>query len=368
MDTGLWLAGLAIAGLAIAAARAEPDNAQIAPDRPFGELGPADEPLARQMRRARQRNRGRNAVVPWSIPWRGWKDILWRTYAEISNDRLLAVAAGVVFYGLLALFPAITALVSSYGLFARASDIGQHLAFLAALIPGGAYDIVQDQVARIVGKGDGKLSLAFILGLGFAVWSANAGMKAMIDALNVVYGETEKRGFVMLNLVSLALTLGALAILLLAIGAVVVLPLILGFAGLGRAGEWVVALLRWPAMLVVLVAALGILYRVGPSRRQARWQWLSAGSVAAALLWIAGSAAFSFYLSRFANYDATYGSLGAAIGMMMWLWLTTITVLLGAELNSEIEHQTARDSTIGRARPLGRRGATMADTVGAKQV
>jgi membrane protein len=192
-------------------------------------------------------------------------------------------------------------------------------------------------------------------------------MKAMIDVLNVVYGEEEKRGFVQLNLISLALTLGALGVLLAAIGTVVVFPLVLNWIWLGSTTEWRIALLRWPAMLIVLLLALAVLYRIGPSRRAPRWQWLSVGAVAAALLWILGSALFSLYLSNFANHDATYGSLGAVIGLMMWLWLSSISVLVGAELNSEIEHQTARDSTIGRDKPLGARGATMAETIGEAQ-
>ncbi len=327
----------------------------------------ASEPMQLQRARAHQPGRGRKAEAPWAMPWRGWRDILLRTYQQIGTDRLLAIAAGVVFYALLALFPALTALVSFYGLFAKASDIGQHLAFLVGIIPGGAYDIVQDQIARLVAKEGGQLGLGFVFGLALALWSANAGMKAMIDALNVVYGETEKRGFFALNLTALALTIGGLAIALLALAVVIVVPVVLSSVGLDSATEWAVSLLRWPAMLVVLALALAVLYRVGPSRRQARWQWISVGCVVASVLWIAGSALFSFYLSHFADYDAAYGSLGAAIGLMMWMWLTTIIVLLGAELNSEIEHQTARDSTIGRPKPLGARHAVMADTVGASQ-
>ena len=365
----IWIAGLAIlgaVGLAAAFERQRRAKAQTQ-DRPFGELREDDEPQALQHARARERGRGRHAASPLDIPWRGWKDIGFRTFRQIGADRLLAVAASVVFFGLLAIFPAITALVSSYGLFADAATISGHLAFIAALMPAGTFEIVQEQITRLVSKGSGDLGLRFAFGLALAIWSANAGMKAMIDALNVVYGEEEKRGFVKLNLISLALTLGALGVLLAAIGTVVVVPLALNWVGLGSTTEWAIALLRWPAMLAVLLLALAVLYRVGPSRRAPRWQWLSVGAVAAALLWILGSALFSLYLSKFANYDATYGSLGAVIGLMMWLWLSSISVLLGAELNSEIEHQTARDSTIGRDKPLGARGATMADTIGEAQ-
>ena len=311
-----------------------------------------------------QHGRGRLSSSPFQIPWTGWKDILWRTYQQIDEDRLLATAAGVVFFGLLAVFPAITALVSSYGLFADASTIGTNLQTMAVMLPQGSFQIVQDQITRVLSKGDTALGATFLFGLGLAIWSANAGVKAVIEALNVVYDEREKRGFFRLNLLSLAFTIGAIVALMLLVSAVVALPLALDHLGLAQESKIIVSLARWPVMFVILLAALGLLYRFGPSRRAARWEWLSVGTLAAALLWIAGSSLLSWYLSNFGNYDATYGSLGAAIGLMMWMWMSAVIVLCGAELNSEIEHQTALDSTVGRPKPLGARGAVMADTVG----
>ena len=308
--------------------------------------------------------RGRRAVSPWQIPWRGWKDILIRTYQQIGEDRLLAVAAGVVFYALLALFPAITALVSSYALFAKASTINDHMTMLAGILPESALGIVKDQVGRVLAKGDVKLGLAFLFSFLLAVWSANGGLKAIIDALNVVYDEDEKRGFFKLNAVSLAFTFGGLVAALLAIGSVVALPIVLSTIGLGSVTDALFRIGRWPVLVLTMLLGLAVLYRFGPSRRAAQWRWLSVGSVLATLAWLAGSALLSFYLANYANYDATYGSLGAAIGLMMWMWMSTIVVLFGAELNSEIEHQTAVDSTEGGNKPLGHRGATMADTIG----
>jgi membrane protein len=364
----LWLTAAALAGAAGLAFIVERHprrvTARAAAERPFGEPTAKDEALSLQVRRARQPGRGRQARSPLEIPWTGWKDIIWRSWQEIGSDRLLAVAGGVVFYGLLALFPAITALVSSYGLFADAATIGRHLAFAAALMPEGAFGIVEEQINRIAAQGGGGLSAGFAFGLLLAIWSANAGMKAIMDALNVIYDEDEKRGFVRLNLMSLVLTVGALSVLLLAIASVIVFPLMLNWIGLGGAAEWTVAVLRWPALLILVMFGLAVLYRFGPSRREARWQWLSVGAAVAMLLWLAASVLFSWYLSNFADYNATYGSLGAGIGLMMWLWLSVIAILLGAELNSEIEHQTARDSTVGRDKPLGRRNAVMADSVG----
>ncbi len=312
-----------------------------------------------------QHGRGRRSNSPFRIPWAGWKDILWRTYQRTGEDRLLAIAAGVVFYGLLAVFPAVTALVSSYGLFADPSTISNNLQTLALMLPEGSFQIVQDQVARVLMKGNASLGLTFLFGLGLALWSANAGVKAIIDALNVVYEEREKRSFLRLNLLSLAFTAGGIAALLVMVSAVIAMPLALGHLGLARPGQLIVSLARWPLLFAVLLIALGLLYRFGPSRREAQWQWLSIGTLTAALLWIVGSALLSWYLSNFGNYNATYGSLGAAIGLMMWMWMSAIIVLCGAELNSEIEHQTARDTTTGPAKPLGARGAVMADTLGA---
>jgi membrane protein len=318
-----------------------------------------------QQERDLEAGRGRRAENPWQIPWTGWKDIFWRTYQQLSEDRLVSVAAGVVFYALLAVFPAITALVSLYGLFADAGTISQHLSLAAGILPKGGLDIVQDQINRITSKGNGTLGFGFVFGLVLALWSANAGMKAIIDALNVVYDEKEKRGLVWLNVTSLTLTLAAIVSLLFAIAAVVLLPLLLNYVGLSDMSEMVLQVVRWPALLVLVVIGLAVLYRFGPSRNEPRWEWLSVGSVLAAVSWLVASALLSWYLANFADYDATYGSLGAAIGFMMWLWISSIVILFGAELNSEIEHQTARDSTVGRDKPLGARGAAMADTVGA---
>lgn len=314
-----------------------------------------------------QHGRGRDATNPAQIPARGWRDILWRTYERISADRLLAIAAGVVFYGLLAVFPAITALVSLYGLFADPKTIGDTLRQLSVLLPPDSFGILQDQIARVLAKGNASLSTTFLFGLALALWSANAGMKAVIDALNVVYGETEKRSFIRLNLLSLTFTAAAIAALLLMVSAVVALPIALNHIWITDQGRILLSLLRWPILFALLVVALALIYRFGPSRPGARWQWLGVGTLAAAILWIVGSSLLSWYLSNFGNYDATYGSLGAAIGLMMWMWMSAIIVLTGAELNSEIEHQTARDTTVGPDKPLGARGAAMADTVGAAQ-
>jgi membrane protein len=284
----------------------------------------------------------RQSLAPnaWQIPLAGWKQILVRTFERINEDRILAIAAGVVFYGLLAVFPAITALVSSYGLYADPSTIAGNLQSLALMLPDGSFAVVQDQISRVLAKETTTLGTAFVLGLLIAIWSANAGMKAIFDALNVVYEVKEKRGFLRLNLTSLAFTIAALAAVLLMIAGVVAVPLALQWLGLGARAEWIIILGRWPALLLLLLTALGLLYRFGPSRPNAHWEWFSVGALGASLLWLVGSLLLSWYLSNFASYTATYGSLGAAIGLMTWMWMSAIVVLCGAELNSEIERRT----------------------------
>jgi membrane protein len=326
---------------------------------------PAQEPLILQDKRASEPGRGRFARAPWQIPWRGWRDILVRTYQETLNDRVLALASGVVFYSLVALFPGIAAGVSFYALFADPGTIAKHLSIAADIVPAGTIEMVHAEITRIAARSDGKLTLEFFIGFGIALWSANASMKSLFDALNVIYDETEKRGLIRLNIESLLFTVCAIAGAFIAVAAVVVFPLLLVAFGLTSYDAPLFAFLRWPVMFVLMIVALAVLYRYGPSRRLAKWRWISVGSVFAALSWLAVSSLFSWYLAHFANYDATYGALGAVVGLMMWMWLSAIVVLVGAELNAEIEHQTARDSTVGAEKPLGLRGAVMADTVGA---
>ena len=314
-----------------------------------------------------RRDHGRAADSPSEIPPLGWKDILIRTYRSIAEDRVTALAAGVTYYILLALFPGITALVSIYGMIADPSDIGEHLATLAGTLPREAIDIIGGQLHYLATQDQQALGLAFFGGLLVSLWSANAAVKALFDALNVVYGEKEKRSIVTLNALSLLFTVGMVLFLVLAMIGIVVVPAILDLLYLGSLSELIINVLRWPALVAIVVLGLALLYRYGPSRHDARWRWLSWGSVAAALLWLVVSMLFSWYAGNFGNYNKTYGSLGAVIAFMVWTWLSATIVLMGGELNAEIEHQTAKDSTVGPPKPLGVRGARMADTIGAAE-
>ncbi len=312
-----------------------------------------------------ERGRGRLAAAPSDIPARGWKDVLLRVYENIGKDRVVLVAAGVTFYSLLALFPAIAALVALYGLFADPSTIAARLDSLSGVLPAGALDVMREQMQRVAAQGHGKLGLTFLVGLAVSLWSANAGIKSIFDALNLVYNEEEKRGLVKLNLVSLSFTAAAIVFVLVAIAAMVVVPAMFSYLGLADdATAMLVQVLRWPILLAIVTVVLAVLYRYGPSRSRPQWRWITWGSAFAAIAWLAFSILFSWYAANFGSYNATYGSLGAVVGFMIWIWLSTAVILLGAELDAEAEHQTIRDTTTGRPKPLGARGATMADTIG----
>lgn len=284
--------------------------------------------------------RGRSARRPGEIPARGSREIAIRIYRSISDDRILTIAAGVTFYALLALFPAIAALVSLYGLFAEPATIGRHLESAGGFLPGGAIEVVREQMTRVAEQAQGALGFGVITGLALSLWSANSGVKALMDALNAVYREREKRGFFRLNAVSLAFTLGAVLFLLVAIGAIVALPIVLQYLPLRGLTQWLAHALRWPALLLAVVALLVLLYRYGPSRDSARRRRVSWGSAFAGLVWVGASALFSWYAENFGSYNATYGSLGAVIGFMTWIWISTIVILIGGKINAEIEHQT----------------------------
>jgi membrane protein len=300
--------------------------------------------------RSRSSNNADNAS---DISPKGWKDILLRIYHRISEDRIVSFAAAVTFYNLLAIFPAIAALVAIYGLFADPSTIGHQVDSLSGVLPRGAIEIVRSEADRVARQPAGTLHGAFLIGLAISLWSANAGTKAIFDALNVAYREDEKRGFFKLNAMSLAFTLGTLAFAQIALGAIVVLPFVLGRLGLVGAMHSFITAGKWPMLLVLVVLMLGLLYRFGPSRDQPRWRWVTWGSIFAALLWLGASLLFSWYAANFGTYNKTYGSLGAVVGFMTWIWLSAIVVLIGAMLNAEMEHKTAREVTKGCPQPLG---------------
>jgi membrane protein len=324
----------------------------------------ADVERARVRHDPDEHHRGRTAAHPGQIPRRGWRDIALRVFKQMSTHNLFVVAAGVAFYGLLSLFPAMATLVSIYGLMFDAEDVRQQLSALSALLPLEAWDIIEDQLTRITANPVGALSLSAIIALLLTLWSARAGVGALMIAMNIVYNEEEKRGIVRWFLISLALTIAAILYTVLALALIVALPVMLGPLGLEHVIRGWVTALRWPLLAVSTMIGLSIVYRYGPSRRPARWVWVSWGAVVATVLWMLGSVLFSVYIANFGDFNETYGSLGAVIVLMTWFYVSAFIVLVGAELDAETEHQTAVDSTVGPPRPMGQRGAHVADTLG----
>jgi len=312
----------------------------------------------------RERGRGRAAAIPNEIPVRGLRDVLWRVVSEISDDRVTLIAAGVTFYLLLAIFPALAALVALYGLVADPTTISDHLRELAVLLPPGAFDILAAQIQTLVQRRESTLGIAFFIGLAVALWSTHSGTLAMFDATNVAYEEREKRGLFRLNLIALCFTLWAMLFAMVMAALIAGLPLVLSYLGLGQWKEDLALLIRWPILLVIVFVAVTAVYRFGPSREPAKLRWLTWGAMLTTAAWFAMSLCFSFYLENFANYNATYGTLGALIGFLMWTWLSVVILIVGAEVNAELERQTARDTTTGPPYPMGDRGANVADTLG----
>lgn len=308
--------------------------------------------------------RGRHADSPTDIPAPGWKDIAFRVKDEIGRDNVSVVAAGIAFYGLLALFPAIAALVALAGIVTEPTFVASQIDALAGTLPEEASAIILDQVREVAGADEGGLGVAAFIGLLIALWSSSKGVDTMITGLNVAYDEEEERGFIKRKLVVLGLTLALLVGLLATLGIAAALPAALAFLGDYPFWQTVAEWARWPVLLVLAITGITVLYRFGPSRDPAKWRWLTPGSAVATVLWVLGSLAFTFYVENFGSYNETFGTLGGVVILLTWLWLSAFVILLGAELDSEIEAQTRRDTTIGPREPMGERGAVKADRLG----
>lgn len=310
-----------------------------------------------------ERDRGREASRVRDVPRAGWKDILLRTKAQIGKDRLSMIAAGVAFYAFLALFPALVAVISIWGLFADPAQVQQQIGQLSAALPSSARELIAQQATRIAQSSPTSLGWATAISLALTLWSTNKGMKGLVEGIGVAYDQPDERGFIEKNAVTLGLTLAAILFGLVVIGLIVAVPIVLAFIGLGGAAEWAIRLARWPLLAAAIIFGLTVIYRLGPDRDDPRWRWVTPGSVIAAVLWLAASIGFSIYVDNFGSFNETYGSVAAVAIMLMWLFISSFIVLLGAELNAEAEKQTRRDTTVGPEEPIGQRDAHPADTV-----
>ncbi len=308
--------------------------------------------------------KGRSAHSPWKIPPSGWKDVALRTWGESSKDNVGLVAAGVAFYSFLAIVPLLGAIVLIYGLVAEPGTVVRHVQSLTKILPADVARLIGEQLMNVVQTSGGKKGLGLIAALGIALWGARNAAGSIITALNIAYEEEERRGFLKVTLLALLMTVGAVVMALLAIAA----GTALGYLHHLFPGTSPIALAAWKVLSYALLAAaaaaaIATLYRYAPSREKARWSWITPGSAFAALAWLLLTLGFGFYVANFGNYDRTYGSLGAVVVLLTWIYLSSYVLLFGAELNSELEHQTARDTTPGAERPLGERGAWAADHV-----
>ena len=314
---------------------------------------------------AREPGRGRLAQRPHHIPRKGWTDIFWRLGVSYFGDRVAFVSGGVTFFVMLSLFPTLAAFVTIYGLFADPNDAWSRLQFLYSVLPSGVAQFLGAEMQRLAENTTTTLTFTLVWTLALSLWTANGAVKVLFYGLNIAYHEVERRNIVKYNLMCMAFTLTGLVAVLISAAMVVGVPIGLGFLGL--ADEWAhLAPLRWPILLLVYIAALSVIYRHGPCRQKARWRWLTPGAVFAAILTVILSLAFSWYLQTFVR-TASYGPLAAMMGFLLWTWLSVQIVIMGAELNAEIEHQTAMDTTTGDPLAIGERGAVVADTVGPKR-
>jgi membrane protein len=309
-------------------------------------------------------NRGRTAHWPKEIPVTGWWDILWRVVKRLRAENITLICGGMAMYALMSVFPALAAAVSIYGLFATPADAIKHVQTFAGVLPPGVWDIFNSQLQTITRHETKTLSIAAVLGVVIAFWSARSAMSALMSGTNIAYGEAEKRKFFVQVLTSLVLTVGAVLGFLVMLLLGIVIPVTLNLLGTNSWVQWMADALQWALLWVFTAFALALVYRYGPARQRALWHWVKWGSLIAATLWLAMSAVFAFYVQAFANYGKTYGALGGVIVLLMWFYLSSVIVVLGAQINAEMERQTRVDTTEGPPAPMGQRGAYAADTLG----
>ncbi len=309
-------------------------------------------------------NRGRDARTPTEMPATGWKDTLMRVKKEMGEDNLTMISAAMAFYALLAFVPALTSVVLIYAWISDPAEITQHISQVSSVLPKEMQEILKDQLTALTSKADSTLGLGAIASLGFSLWSASKGTSSLIDALNIIYDEKNERGFFKKTFVAIGFALLGALMVILAIGLIVGIPAVFSFVGLDETMKTVITLASWLALLALFSLYLAFSYRYAPDRKKAQWKWVSPGAVFASVVWVIASGLFSWYATEFGSYNKTYGSMGAIIVLMMWFYITSFVVLLGGEINAELEHQTKKDTTTGSPKPMGSRQATMADHLG----
>jgi membrane protein len=269
---------------------------------------------------------------------------------RVSRDNLMLVSAGVAFYAMTAIFPAIAAFVSIYGFFADPASARDQIESFAALLPADSLKLLTDALQAFASKSHSTLSVALLVSLGVALWSAKAGISSLMTGLNIANETNENRSVIVLQITGLVLTIGSILFAAVALMLIALLPVLINFLPLSAAGKAILGVGRWILLALMICFALAVLYRFGPCRERAKWRWITLGSATATLVWLIGSGLFSFYVSHFGSYDKTYGSLAAPVVLLLWFWLSALVVLLGAEVDAEMEHD---DGKTARALPDG---------------
>lgn len=313
---------------------------------------------------AAQTGRGREAEAPTEIPWTGWKDVFKRAWSHTGEDNISLAAGGVTYYVLVALFPGLAALVSIYGLFSDPAQVQQQVGSLSGILPADAQTLISAELKQIAGASGGALSFGAVIGFLIALYSSSRGVGGLMIGLNIAYEEKERRSLFWQYFIALVLTWVLIVAGLVAIGFIAGAPAVIDAIGLGGIATWLFYILEWPVLMGFMLIILAVIYRYGPSRDHPKWAWISPGALTATVLWVVGSIAFTIYVAHFGNYNKTYGSLGAIIVLLTWMYVSSYAVLFGAEVNAQAERQTKRDTTVGAPRPMGQRGATAADTLG----
>ena len=339
-----------------AARRAAAGKAEAEPTRDDANRPPPGAPSERELP-------GIHAEKPTQIPWRGWKQIVKRAWAEHKADNMPIIGGGVAFFGFLAIFPGLIALISIYGLVASPETVTQQIEDISTQLPDEAAQLIGEQLTSIAANSGRALTVGLVVSILAALWTASGGVGNLVTAVNIAYDEVETRNFLKLRGLSLGLTLGAVAFVIVAFGLLAVVPVVLDALPLGIVGTILAHVVRWTLLLAMFAGSLAVVYRAAPDRDAPRFRWVSLGAVVATVLWALVSVGFSLYVDNFGSYDKTYGTIAGVIVLMLWLYLTCYLVLLGAEINSEAEHQTAQDTTKGEPEPMGSRDATMADSL-----
>ncbi|MGW8367817.1 MAG: YihY/virulence factor BrkB family protein [Gammaproteobacteria bacterium] len=308
--------------------------------------------------------RGRSAERPSELPRPGWRDVAARVRQQTVDDNASLIAAGLALYAMLAAFPALAASISVYGLFASPAQIADQIQSMVGVLPQEAADVLTEGMQDVATERNKTLGIGAVIGFLVALWSARRGMAALMRAMNIAYGEIEGRGWLRQMLVSLLFTAAAIAGFVVVLLVAVAVPIVMDLLALPEWLEQSIRVLRWLFLWILVVLSLALIYRFVPNRKEAKWRWVTWGSAIAATLWIIGSVLFALYAGSFDTYGEMYGALGGVVILLLWFYLTGFTVMLGAEINSELERQTARDTTVGAPKPMGQRGAYVADTLG----